>query len=105
MIALKNKIVSFVTNSNNKMSTISEYENKSFAEIFACFNSQTFNLHQIMNWFVTNKAYSIFSEDSNFKANTNCLFQNKLQSLCPVEQINFATKCVSPSAVDAIRVV
>ena len=45
----KQKVVSFVTNSNKKMSTIAEDENKSFGEIFACFDNQTLNLRHIMN--------------------------------------------------------
>ena len=39
----KQKIVAFVTSSNKKMSTIAEDENKSFGEIFACFDNQTLN--------------------------------------------------------------
>ena len=49
------------------MSTIAEDENKSFGEIFACFDNQTLNLCQIMNWPVTNKPYSICSEDGKVK--------------------------------------
>ena len=85
------------------MSTIAEDENKSFGEMFACFDNQTLNLHQIMNWPVTNKPYSICSEDGKVKANTKALFRNKLQSLCPVAPTNFAPKCVSASVVDVIR--
>ena len=77
------------------MSTIAEDENKSFGQIFACFDNQTLNLRQIMNWPVTNKSYSICSEDDKVKANTNSLFWNKLQSLCPVAPTNFAPKCVA----------
>ena len=33
--------------------TIAEDENESFGETFACFNNQTLNLCQIMNWPVT----------------------------------------------------
>ena len=40
----KQKVVSFVTTSNKKMSTIAEDENKSFGEIFVCFDNQTLNL-------------------------------------------------------------
>ena len=87
------------------MSTIAENENKSFGEIFACIDNQTLNLRQIMNWPVTNKPYSICSEDGKVKANTKYLFRNKLQSLCPVAPTNFAPKCVSTSVVDAMRVV
>ena len=101
----KQKVVSFVTTSNKKMSTIAENENKSFSEIFACLDNQMLNLHQIMNWPVTNKLYSICSEDGKVKANTKSLFQNKLQSLCPVAPTNFALKCVSASVVDAMIVV
>ena len=56
----KQKLVSFVTTSNKTMSAIAEDENKSFIEIFACFDKQTLNLCQIMNWHwpVTNKLYS-----------------------------------------------
>ena len=100
----KQKVVLFVTTSNKNMSTIAEDENKSFGEIFACFKNQTLKLRQIMNWPVTNKPYSICSEDDNVKANTKSLFRNKLQSLCPVAPTNFATKCVSASVVDAMRV-
>ena len=46
----KQKLVSFVTTSNKTMSAIAEDENKSFSEIFACFDKQTLNLCQIMNW-------------------------------------------------------
>ena len=101
----KQKVVSIVTNSNKKMSTIAEDENKSFGEIFACFDNQTPNLRQIMNWPVTNTPYSICSEDGKVKANTKSLFRNKLQSLCPVAPTNFATKCVSASVVYAMRAV
>ena len=104
-ILLKIHVVSFVTTSKKKMSTIAEDENKSFGEIFACFDNQTLNLHQIMNWSVTNKPYSICSEDGKVKENTKSLFQNKLESLCPVAPTNFAPKCVSASVVDAMRVV
>ena len=83
--------------------TIAEDENESFGETFACFNNQTLNLCQIMNWPVTNKPYSICSEDD--KANTKSLFRNKLQSLCPVAPTNFAPKCVSASVVDAMSAV
>ena len=99
------KVALFVTTSNKKMSTIAEDENKSFGEIFACFDNQTLNLHQIMNWPVTNKPYSICSEDGKIKANTKSLFRNKLQSIFPVAPTNFAPKCASASVVDAIRVV
>ena len=51
----KQKVLSFVTTSNKKMSTIAKDENKSFGEIFACFDNQTLNLRQIMNWPLTNK--------------------------------------------------
>ena len=54
----KQKLVSFVTTSNKTMSAIAEDENKSFSEIFACFDKQTLNLCQIMNWPITNKLYS-----------------------------------------------
>ena len=56
----KQKLVSFVTTSNKTMSAIAEDENKSFSEIFACFDKQTLNLCQIMNWHwpITNKLYS-----------------------------------------------
>ena len=54
----KQKLVSFVTTSNKTMSAIAEDENKFFSEIFACFDKQTFNLCQIMNWPITNKLYS-----------------------------------------------
>ena len=101
----KQKVVSFVTNSSKKMSTIAEDENKSFGEIFACFDNQTLNLRQIMNWPVTNKPCSICSEDGNVMANTKHLFCNKLQSLCPVASTNFAPKFVSASVVEAMRVV
>ena len=101
----KRKVVSFVTNRSKKISTIAEDENKSFDEIFACFDNQTLNLCQIMNWLVTNKLYSICSEDDKVKENTKSLFWNKLQSLCPVAPTNFAPKCVSASVVDAMRVV
>ena len=101
----KQKVVLFVTNRNKKMSTIAEDENKSFGEIFASFDNQTLNLRQIMNWPVTNKPYSICSEDGKVKTNTKSLFRNKLQSLCPVAPANFAPKCVSASVVDAMRVV
>ena len=74
------------------MSTIAEDENKSFGEIFACFDNQTLNLRQIMNWPVTNKPYSICSEDGKVKAYTKSLFRNKLQSLCLVAPTNFAPK-------------
>ena len=57
----KQKNVSFVTKSNKKMSTVAEDENKSF--------NQTLNLHQIMNWPVTNKPYSIGSGNGKVKAN------------------------------------
>ena len=87
------------------MSTIAEDENKSFGEIFACFNNQMLNLHQIMNWPVTNKPYSICSEYGKVKANTKSLFRNKLQSLCPVAPTNFAPKRVSASVADTMRVV
>ena len=40
----KQKIVSFVTNRNKKMSTIAEDKNKSLSEIFACFDNQMLNL-------------------------------------------------------------
>ena len=53
----KQKLVSFVTTSNKTMSAIAEDE-KSFSEIFACFDKQTLNLCQIMNWPITNKLYS-----------------------------------------------
>ena len=99
----KQKVVSFVTTSNEKMPTVAEDENKSFGEIFACFDDQTLNLRQIMNWPVTNKPYSICSEDGNVKANAKSLFGNKLQSLCPVAPTNFAR--VSASVSDAMRVV
>ena len=101
----KQKVVTFFTNSNKKMSTIAEDKNKSFGEIFACFDNQTITLRQIMNCPVINKPYSIYSEDGKVKANTNSLFRNKLQSLCPVAPTNFAPKYASESAVDAIRVV
>ena len=97
----KQKVVSFVTTNNKKMSTITEDENKSFGEIFACFDNQTFNLSQLMNWPVTNKPYSICSEDGKVKANTKSLFGNKLQSLCPVAPTNFAPKSVSASVVSS----
>ena len=87
------------------MSAIAEDENKSFGEIFACFDTQTLNLGQIMNWPVTNKPYSICSEDGKVKANIKSLFRNKSQSLCLVESTNFAPKCVSTSVADAMRVV
>ena len=87
------------------MSTIAEDENKSFGEIFACFDNQTLNLSQIMNWPVTNKPYSICSEDGKIKAYTKSLLRKKLQSLCPVAPTNFAPKCVSASVVDVMRVV
>ena len=87
------------------MSTIAEDENKSFGEIFACFDNQTFNLHQIMNWPVTNQPYSICSEDGKVKVNTKSLFWNRLQSLCPLAPTNFASKCVSASVADVMRVV
>ena len=58
-----------------------------------------------MNWPVTNKSYSICSEDGKVKTNTKSLFRNKLQSLCPVALTNFPTKCVSASVVDSMRVV
>ena len=74
------------------MSTIAEDENKSFGEIFACFDNQTINLDQIMNWPVTNKSYSIRSEDGKVEANTKSLSWNKLQSLRPVAPTNFAPK-------------
>ena len=86
------------------MSTTTEDENKSFGEIFACFDNQTLSLRQIMNWPVTNKSYSICSEDGKVKANKKSLFRNKLQSLCPVAPTNFAPKCVSASVVDTMRV-
>ena len=54
---------------------------------------------------VTNKSYSICSEDCKVKANTKSLFWSKLQSLCPVAPTNFGPKCVSASLVDAMRVV
>ena len=101
----KQKVVTFFTNSNKKMSTIAEDKNKSFGEIFACFDNQTITLRQIMNFPVINKPYSLYSEDGKVKANTNSLFRNKLQSLCPVAPTNFAPKYASESAVDAIRVV
>ena len=84
------------------MSTIAEDENKSFGEIFACFDNQTLNLSQIMNWPVTNKPYSICSKDGKVKANRKSLFRNKLQSLCPVAPTNFAPKSVSASVVHAM---
>ena len=40
----KQKVVTFFTNNNKKMSTIAEGENKSFGEIFACFDNQTITL-------------------------------------------------------------
>ena len=101
----KQKCVSFVTNSNKKMSTIAKDENKSFGEIFACFDNQRLDLRQIMNWPVTNKPYYICSEDGKVKANTKSLFRNKLQTLCPVAPTNFAPKYVSASVVDVMRVV
>ena len=58
-----------------------------------------------MNLTVTNKPYSVCSEDCKVKANTKSLSRSKLQSLCPVAPTNFAPKCVSASIVDAIRVV
>ena len=87
------------------MPTIAEDENKSFGEIFGCYDNQTLSLRQIMNWAMTNKPYSICSEDGKFKANTKSLFRNKLQSLCTVAPTNFAPKYVSASVVDAMRVV
>ena len=87
------------------MSAIAEDENKSFGEIFACFDNQTLNLGQIMNWPIANKPYSICSEDGKVKANIKSLFRNKSQSLCLVASTNFAPKCVSTSVVDAMRVV
>ena len=101
----KQKVVSFVTNSNEKMPTIAEDENQSFGEIFACFDNQTLSLRQIMNWPVTNKPYSICSEDGKVKTNKKSLFRNKLQSLFPVAPTNFAPKYVSASVADAMRVV
>ena len=87
------------------MSTIAEDENKSFGEIFACFDNQTLSLRQIMNWAMTNKPYTTCSEGGKVKANTKSLFRNKLQSLCTVAPTNFAPKYVSASVVDAMRVV
>ena len=87
------------------MSTIAEDENKSFSDIFACFDNQTLSLRQIMNWLVTNKPHSICSEDGKVKANTKSLFRNKLQSLCPAAPTNFVPKCVSACVVDAMRIV
>ena len=101
----KQKVLSFVTTSNKKMSTIAKDENKSFGEIFACFDNQTLNLRQIMNWPLTNKPYPICSEDSKVKAITMYLFRNKLRSLCPVAPTNFAPKYVSPNVADAMGVV
>ena len=101
----KQKVVPFVTTSNKKILTIAEDENKSFGEVFACFDNQKLNLRQVMNWPVTNKPPSICSEDGKVKANTKYLFRKKLQSLCPVVPTNFAPKCVSASVVDAMRVV
>ena len=101
----KQKVVSFVTTSNKKMSTIAEDENESFGEIFACFDNQTLNSRQIMNWPVKNKPYSICSEDEKVKVSTKSLFRNKLKSLCLVAPTNFAPKCVSASVADAMRVV
>ena len=86
----KPKVVSFVTTSTKKISKIAEDENKSFGKIFACFDNQTLNLRQIINWSVTNKSYSTCSEDGKVKTNTKSLFRNKLQSLCPVAPTNFA---------------
>ena len=54
---------------------------------------------------VTNKSYSICSEDCKVKASTKSLFWSKLQSLYPVAPTNFGPKCVSASLVDAMRVV
>ena len=87
------------------MSTIAENENESFGEIFACFDNQRLNLRQTMNWSVTNKPYSICSEDGKVKANTKSLFRNKLQSLCPVAPTNVAPKCANASVFDVMRVV
>ena len=87
------------------MWTIAEDENKSFGEIFVCFDNQMLNLRQIMNWPITNKPYSICSEDGKVKANTKPLFRNKLQSLCPIAPTNLAPKCVSASVVVAMRLV
>ena len=58
-----------------------------------------------MNWPITNKSYSICSEDGKVKANTKPLFRNKLQSLCPIAPTNLAPKCVSASVVVAMRLV
>ena len=101
----KQKVVLFVRTSNKKMSAIAEDENKSFSDIFACFDNQTLNLRQIMNWLVTNKPHSICSEDGKVKANTKSLFRNKLQSLCSAAPTNFVPKCVSACVVDAMRIV
>ena len=107
MIALKNRKLYHLSQpvTRTNMSTIAEDANKSFGETFACFNNQTLNLRQIMNWPITNKPYSICSEDGKVKANTKSLFRNKLQSLCPVAPTNFTPKCVSAIVVDAMRVV
>ena len=105
MIILKIKVVSFVTTTNKKISTIAEDENKSVGEIFVSFDNQTLNLRQIMNWPVINKPYSICFEDGKVKTNTKSLLQNKLQLLCPLVPNNFAPKCVSASVVDAMRIV
>ena len=58
-----------------------------------------------MNWPITNKSYSIYSEDGKVRANTKSLFRKKLQSLCPVASTNFAPKCLRASVVDAMGVV
>ena len=105
MIALKNRKLYHLSQTvTRKCQQLHKMKINLSVKFFACFDNQTFNLRQIMNWPVTNKPYSIYSEDGKVKANTKFLFRNKLQSLCPVAPTNFA-KYVSASVVDAMRVV
>ena len=88
-----------------KCNTIAEDENKSFGEIFSCFEGKTLNLRWIRQWPVTSKPYALCAEDGKARSNLKHLFRNKLQQLNPEGILLTSPMDISVSIVDAMRVV
>ena len=85
-----------------KCDTIAEDENKSFGEIFSCFEGKTLNLRWIMQWPVTSKPYALCAEDGKTRSKLNHLFRNKLQQLNPEGILLTSPMDISVSIVDAM---
>ena len=101
----KQKVISFETKKKTKNVIISEDENKSFGEIFSCFEGKKLNLRMIMDWPVTSKPYAIAAEDGKIRSKAKSLFRNNLQLLCPEKPTKHPSLTICSSVVDAMRVV